>query len=90
MGGFSVDPAEVLHLSSRLDTAGQTLYAHRTDLDAGPDAGRSSQEVSGALQGLAAALAGLAQHIGALADAAQASAEAYERADDDSSVRFTP
>lgn len=61
-----MEPAAVSRLATQLDGVGTTLYGHRGDLDASPDAGRSSNEVAAALAGLAGALAGIAQDIGSL------------------------
>ncbi|MGH3412269.1 MAG: hypothetical protein ACRDPH_04220 [Marmoricola sp.] len=86
-GGFTVDPAQVQHLATRLDSAGKALYGHRGDLDGQPDAGSSSQDVAHALL-LAAGLAGLAQHTGAMSDAAHDTSMACADSDQDSTVRF--
>lgn len=88
--GFSVDPAGVQRLSVRLDSAGEDLYSHLTDLADRPDAGRSSDEVGAGLELLALGLAALGQHVGSLAEAARACADEYRRSDEASSVRFAP
>lgn len=79
--GFHVDTSALTGVADDLDSAGSRLFGHRDDLQARPDAGRSSQEVADALAGLGAGLAGLAQHIGSMATSLHETAASYTRTD---------
>ena len=81
LDGFQVDPAALSGVSDDLDGAGRNLFAHRDDLCATPDAGRSSGEVADAFAGLGDTLAALAQHIGSMADQLDATVASYQQTD---------
>ena len=65
---LEVHAADLQQIASVLDGAGSALFGHTSDLEATPDAGASSDEVTQALLSLSTAVAGLAQHIGTLAE----------------------
>lgn len=65
---LEVHPDDLRRIRTTLDGAGRTLFGHAHDLDGGPDAGASTDEVGNALAALSSAVAGLAEHLGSLSE----------------------
>ncbi|MCW2777462.1 MAG: hypothetical protein JWN17_1187 [Frankiales bacterium] len=80
-GGLTFDPARVQRAAGALADAATALAAHESDTAARPDAGRSTDELAGALGHLRETTATAVQALQAAADGLRASATTYAQAD---------
>lgn len=85
---LEVHPDDLAQIADVLTSAGGALFGHASDLKAAPDAGRSSDEIAGALTVLATTVAGLGDHLGSLADNTGAVSRMITGTDRDVGRRF--